>query len=189
MGSESMEAGAASASVPENGAEQTDRSDKSAMVEDLTFPEFYRVEYSRVVRATVLAGADMESAQECAQEAFIRAYVRWDRLGSEPWAVGWVVTTSTNLSRRKFARAKSLQAANAVDPPENDLDQALQIRDAIAALPRRQREAAVLFYLLDLPVEMVAAAMHCSRGSVKTHLHRARASMRRTLSDGTGDEP
>jgi len=49
---------------------------------------------------------------------------------------------------------------------------------ALVHLPRRQRETIVLRYLCDLPEADVAKALGVSAGTVKTHLHRALASLR-----------
>ena len=49
---------------------------------------------------------------------------------------------------------------------------------ALVRLPRRQRETIVLRYLCDLPEADVALALGVSAGTVKTHLHRAIASLR-----------
>ena len=40
----------------------------------------------------------------------------------------------------------------------------------VRALPRRQREAVTLHYLVDLPVAEVARLMGCREGTVKAHL-------------------
>ena len=52
------------------------------------------------------------------------------------------------------------------------------MRDAIATLPPRQREAVVLRYLADLPLADVADAMGCALGTVKATLHQALKALR-----------
>ena len=63
-------------------------------------------------------------------------------------------------------------------------EQALDVRRALMSLPRRQREATVLRYYLDLDVAEVARALKINEGTAKTTLHRAR----RALAAALGDE-
>jgi DNA-directed RNA polymerase specialized sigma24 family protein len=64
------------------------------------------------------------------------------------------------------------------DPPGPDLAEAFAIRQAIAALPRRQRTALVLRYYADLPIGEVAALMGCAPGTVKSLTNRAISALR-----------
>ncbi len=52
---------------------------------------------------------------------------------------------------------------------------------ALRSLPRRQRDCVALRYLLDLPVAEIATTLELSQNSVKTHLKRGLASLRRTV--------
>ena len=52
---------------------------------------------------------------------------------------------------------------------------------ALLRLPRRQREAVALRYLVDLPEREVASVLGLSTGTVKTHLHRGLAALRTVL--------
>src|SRR5262249_50787194 len=47
----------------------------------------------------------------------------------------------------------------------------------VRRLPRRQAEAAALFYALDLPIPVVAETPGCADGTVKAHVERARAEL------------
>jgi len=52
---------------------------------------------------------------------------------------------------------------------------------AIRELPRRQAQAVVLYYIVDLPVAQVAEIMGCREGTAKAHLDRGRRSLARLL--------
>ena len=59
----------------------------------------------------------------------------------------------------------------------------LDLVAAVRLLPRRQREAIVLRYYFDLPVEDVARALRTSPGAVRNALHHARRALARRLAD------
>ena len=58
----------------------------------------------------------------------------------------------------------------------------------MSRLPRRQREAAVLRFYLDLRTHQIAAAMGTSQGTVKSQLAKARAHLAAALGIPDGDE-
>jgi RNA polymerase sigma-70 factor (ECF subfamily) len=149
------------------------------MSEGPDFRAFYEREFAVVFRAVFLSCGDREGAEDATQEAFARAFVRWRRLGGEPWAAGWVTTTAMNVARRAMRR----RAAVPEDAPtiENEREAGLDLRAAVRGLPSRQQEAVALHYLLDLSVSDTAAAMRVDEGTVKTHLARARETLGRSL--------
>jgi RNA polymerase sigma-70 factor (ECF subfamily) len=57
------------------------------------------------------------------------------------------------------------------------------LRRHIEALPDNQRQAITLYYLDERPVSEVAEMMGLPANTVKTHLHRARASLAAVLGD------
>ena len=80
--------------------------------------------------------------------------------------------------------------ASAPDPAGRTPDEYLEMQDAmeslelaVAALPRRQKEAFILRTFEGLDVAGTAASMGCSQGSVKTHYSRAIHSLRETLGE------
>lgn len=145
---------------------------------DAGFGDLYEREFGAVFRAAYVVCGDRDLAQDAAQEAFARALARWRRLGREPWAAGWVMTTALNVARRQLRHRPSVETAPRHEP---DREAALDLRRAMRRLPRRQQEAVVLHYLFDLPVRQVAQAMGCRAGTVKAHLGRARAALAATL--------
>ena len=80
------------------------------------------------------------------------------------------------------------------DPPtapeieETAMDREV-VRSSIAKLPRRQRQVVAMRFLADMPEDEVARVLDISTGSVKTHLHRALASLRVSLASEEAGEP
>src|SRR5712691_11183105 len=57
-----------------------------------------------VFAAVFLLCRDRTVTEDATQEAFARAFERWDRLAAVPWAGGWVTTTAMNVARRSLRR-------------------------------------------------------------------------------------
>jgi RNA polymerase sigma-70 factor (ECF subfamily) len=147
----------------------------------LDYEAFYRSEFDDVFRGCILMTGSREVALDATQEAFTRAFVRWRRLRRYDWAGGWVMTTALNLCRRRSRDPIPLAQPIEVGTAGRDPGDRVDLQRALSALPPRQRQAAILHYLGDLPVAAVAELMQISDGAVKSHLHAARAALRRTL--------
>jgi RNA polymerase sigma-70 factor (ECF subfamily) len=150
----------------------------------LDFEEFYTREYRRVFGACYVASGSVELARDATQEAFQRAFARWRKLAREPWVEGWVVTTALNYCRRHARLAARERVVWKPDPGRDEdisdgsrVDLLVRVR----ALPFRQRQAIILYYLLDLPLPSVAHLMNQTEGSVKAHLALARKKLRAAL--------
>lgn len=146
---------------------------------DNDFTHFYATAFQPVSRAVRAFCGDADVAHDATQEAFARAYARWPRVRAALSPQAWVTTTALNLTRRRFRRRRQIATATAAAPgPSGDR---LDVLAALRALPERQRRAAVLHYVADFSVAMVAEVMGLSEGTVKAHLHKARSTMRQRL--------
>jgi RNA polymerase sigma-70 factor (ECF subfamily) len=136
--------------------------------------------------AYALSGGRMV-AEDIAQEAFLRAYRDWDRVGSYAHQAAWVRRVAANLAtsglRRKVVEARALarlagRREPALDPlPAENAD----FWRAVRALPQRQAQAVALYYLEDLSIAQTAVVLDCAEGTVKAHLAKARRSLARRL--------
>jgi RNA polymerase sigma-70 factor (ECF subfamily) len=87
-------------------------------------------------------------------------------------------------SSERRARAR-LDTSGVGEPPTAD---SIDVERALAALPRRQREVAVLRYYLQLNTREVASALELEEGTVKSTLFRARAALAQTLGIDENEE-
>lgn len=139
-----------------------------------------------------LVSGSHAAAEDAVQEALARAWERSERGERIESLNAWVMRVALNLVRSGFRRLRAERRArerlgNAVavrefDPKNVDLPRAL------AALPRRQREATVLRYYLDLDVGQVAAVLRVHEGTVKTTLYRARQALAAALGEDDREE-
>jgi len=149
----------------------------------LRFEDFYAAEFDRVFRSAYALSRDPHTASEATQEAFSRAFARWTRLRRKDWAGAWVTTTALNLVRRHIRDASRTPPQVSPDTSESETVASVDLLRALSTLPWRQRQAATLFYVADLPVVAVAEAMGLSQGAVKSHLSRARQQLRSALGE------
>lgn len=140
---------------------------------DAAYPALFRCVYRVAFRLT----GDRQDAEEVAQEALTRALVRWRRVAD--YAEPWVVRVTTNLAidvvRRRHRTTDELVERTSTD---GHAEERIDLVNALAALPRRQREVVVLRYLADLPEEVVATTLGLSNGTVKSHASRGLSSLR-----------
>ena len=144
---------------------------------------FLRESYPRLVVAVALVSGSYPAAEDAVQEALVRAWQREARDAPIESLEAWVATVALNLSRSGVRRAiAERRARHRAEPgpqataPAASSD-AVELERALARLPRRQRETAVLRYLLEMDTKEVAAVLKVSEGTVKSQLARARASL------------
>ncbi len=155
---------------------------------------FCRALHPRLLGSLTLYLSDWSTAEELTQETLGRVVARWGQVRSMEHPEAWTYRVAMNLATSSLRRRQAERRARTrlerghtaiTDDPTPD---ALAIRRAVAALPERQRQAVVLRYFCDLDTAGTAAAMGCSEGSVKTHLHRAIAALRDAgLTDEEGE--
>jgi RNA polymerase sigma factor (sigma-70 family) len=125
-----------------------------------------------------------EDAEDVAMDTMARALRDWSKL--DPGPDGWIVKVATHRSidvwRRTQRQRRHLKAGRPVgSSPPSEPD--LAVRQAVFALPKRQREVITLRYFLDLSEQEIATTLGCSTGSVKQHASRGLVALRRELSD------
>lgn len=156
----------------------------------LTFDDFFRLEYPRLVTLVTAATGRRTAAEEIAQEAMLRAHVRWDRIAHYDQPGAWVRRVALNLASHSRARRRSEQGAldrlGRQRPPDDPYGFTDDFWAVVRTLPRRQAAAVILHYLDDQPVAQVAAILGCAEGTAKAHLHKARASLAHLLDHPEG---
>ena len=149
---------------------------------DDAFPALFRDAYRVAYR---LLG-DRSEAEDVAQEACARTYSRWSSVYDH--CTPWCVRVASNLAldqlrarTRAIRRNERLQSATATSTIATAIDDRLDLSNALAALPRRQRDVVVLRYLGDLSEQQTATVLGVSVGSVKTHGSRGLAKLREVM--------
>lgn len=154
------------------------------------FVQLYENEFSVVAHAAYQILWSPAQAQEVTQEAFAVAFSRWPEVSRLDRPGAWVRRVAINMAlkaRRRNDRESSEIHEDTVDDGTDSLDDRASLAAAIRRLPGQQRLAVVLHYFHDLPVADVAESLGCAEGTVKVHLHRARHSLGRYLTDPSAE--
>ena len=152
------------------------------------FDEFYATSFPRVVRQVFAMIGNWAEAQDCVQEAFVRAWTDRARLDRDGSPEAWVRTTAYRLavSRWRRLRKDSRAADRSLAPPTPYDDPRLEaLLDALATLPLEQRRTLVLHHLCDLSVAQVARETGAPEGTVKARLSRGRSALQDRLDQPT----
>jgi RNA polymerase sigma-70 factor (ECF subfamily) len=164
-------------------------------VNEIALREFLHTSYPRLVAAVALAGGSRAAAEDAVQEALLRAWERSDRGEQVESLDAWVATVALNLSRSALRRLRSerrakarLRASGWAEDHALSTDRAVDVDRALAGLPRRQREAVVLRYYLQMDTREVATVLRVSEGTVKSTLSRARTALAAALGTDESEE-
>ena len=150
------------------------------------FHRLYAVSFPRV-RAMLLALLrDPSEAEDCAQEAFVRAYWSWARWRPEAPAEAWVHRIALNvaISRRRRQRFTVLLHDRLRARDHDGMEDVAERHDllvALRALPPRQAAALVLRHLHGYSNREIATALGVPERTVASRLAAARNRLRRQL--------
>jgi RNA polymerase sigma factor (sigma-70 family) len=172
--------------VPYMGQER-DASDLEA------FSWFFASEYPQVVRLLTVVLHDAASAEDLAQDAFVRLHRNWDKISHYDSPEAWVRRVALNRAfswRRREGRRRHLEVAATppaavVDAPSSEREDVLR---AVRTLPPRDRALIALYHLEDRPLSEVAEVLGLRAGAAKVALHRARRRLAALLSDADDTE-
>jgi RNA polymerase sigma-70 factor (sigma-E family) len=145
-------------------------------------------------RLAYLLCQDWHSADDLLQATVTRLFTHWPRAARMDDIDAYVRTilVRTFLDERRspwfrrvlLAGVQADGAAVCADP-----DAVLDVREALAAIPPRQRATLVLRFYCDLDVEQAAIALGCSAGTVKSQTSKGLAALRRMLEPAWGAGP
>jgi RNA polymerase sigma-70 factor (sigma-E family) len=149
----------------------------------------YQTHHAALVRAAALLVGDVATAEDVVQDSFIAMHRAWWRLRDTSRALPYlrraVINRSRSVLRHRVVADHHPPRAVPELPSAEDSALAVVRRSsvlaALSALPARQREVVVLRYYADLSEAQIAAAMGISTGAVKSHIARAKDSLRAVL--------
>lgn len=142
-----------------------------------------------LVRLALIMVGDQATAEDVVQEAFTRTHAGRGRLRDPDSTLAYVRSAVLNQCRSVLRRrATVFRWAAPYEPPAWSAESAALLGEerrevllALRGLPRRQREALVLRYYIDLSDQEVADTMGISGSTARSTIARGLASLGRAL--------
>jgi len=141
-----------------------------------------------VFRLAYLITGSAEEAQDVAQDAFVRAYLKLDQYDDgrplRPWLLGITGNLARNRRRsigrywhavQRFLHERGEQTV--VAPPRDNSDAQL-LWQAVQKLPRAAQAVIYLRYFLELSEAETAETLDIAPGTVKSRAHRSLKKLR-----------
>ena len=161
---------------------------------DAVVERLYDEHYVRLVRLAYLLLGDQGRSEDVVQDSFVAVYQRLDRLG-EADLPAYLRQTVVNRSRSALRHLqvvdrhaeRRLEHVPGAEHAALLSDRRRAVVDALATLPRRQREVMALRYYLDLSERDIAETLGISAGAVKSHASRGATALRTLLSPSQED--
>ena len=126
-------------------------------------------------------------ARDATQESALRLLRELPRFRGESsfrtWAIGIAINVAREMRRKRGREDRGWRIEDSIegrDVIERE-DEHAAVKEALAGLSERQREAVLLRFFEDLSVAETAAAMKCSPGTVKATVFQALRSMKKRL--------
>ena len=152
------------------------------------FAELYERHHGALFRFALHMTGATASAEDIVQEVFVEFLHGLGRFEGGRSLRAYLYGIARHLAARRLRRERLWVSfdANAHDPATtspsvvDDLerrDDLLRLRRALLALPRKHREVIVLCDVEQLSYEDAAASIGCAVGTIRSRLHRARATL------------
>lgn len=152
------------------------------------FAAFYAREFRSVVGLVLVLSGSRSGAEDLAQEAFLAALRRWDRIAGYDKPEAWVRRVAVNRAVSRFRRLASEAKAvlrleqGQFTVPEAE-SEAREVWDAVRSLPTRQAQVVALRFFDRRSIAEIARILECSENTVKTHLQRGKQALATKLGE------
>jgi RNA polymerase sigma factor (sigma-70 family) len=151
------------------------------------FEGLVQAEQPRLYGALWLITRDRGEAEDLMQEALLRVWERWDRVGAMDDPVGYLYRTALNVHRQRIRRASvAVRRAIGLGARRDELAEVEthdQVLRALGTLTPRQRVSIVLVDLLDFSSEEAARLMGVKAATVRVLASQGRAALKRNVGE------
>ena len=160
------------------------------------FDELVRRHQRQVYQLCYRFSGNHEDASDLAQDVFVRAYRGLRSFKGQSAFSTWLYRIGVNVClNRAAARGARKAALERVEPADSRTERAdtalvreeraVEVRAAIARLPRKQRAVLILRTYHELPHAEIADILGSSTGAVKANFFHALANLKKLLQGGS----
>lgn len=156
--------------------------------DEAMFAELVRSYSPRLVPLLRRYADTTTDAHDLLQEVWLRTYSKRHTFDGRGSFLGWLLTVSRNVGMtavRKRVREPMadflVEIASEGDPDAGLLGEVL--RDAVLALPERERDVVILRLVEGMSTAETARLLQCAEGTVKATLHHATQKLRLRLKE------
>jgi RNA polymerase sigma-70 factor (sigma-E family) len=145
---------------------------------DEDFAAYVAAHWRRLVRSAVLLGCSLAEAEDLAQTALERCYVKWPHVARADDRDAYVARVLLNCLRQSRRRRwwGEQPTSDLPDSPVGDgtaeVDEADAVRRALGSLSPEQRDVVVLRYYVHLTERQISESLGIAPGTVKSRLSR-----------------
>jgi RNA polymerase sigma-70 factor (ECF subfamily) len=164
------------------------------------FDRLYRASHGRLLGTLIGVLGDRAAAEDCVQEAFVRAYRNWSRWKPNAPAEAWLHRIALNVAISYRRRQRLREVGELVrrlgrpgdGPDPFDAGDAGELARALRRLPPKQAAAIVLRHYHGYTNREIGTALGIPERTVASRLAAAKERLRRELAhlaDGYSAEP
>ena len=158
-----------------------------------SFGKLFNQYKDKAVRTAYLITGNRATAEDAAQEAFVKCYFEIEKLRDpncfRTWFYKLLVRTAWRYARNDKRNVPVQEVyEESVSASEKSSEQqylenetANLVYEQIQKLDQKKRTVVMLYYYSDLSTKEIAKVMGCLEGTVKSRLHFARKNLKRNL--------
>lgn len=129
-----------------------------------------------IYRLALARTGNAELSNDIVQQVFLTLYKKKPHFPDKTALRVWLIRTAIKLISNERKRSEN-SVTDSLDSADNigtvDKNE-FEFYDLLKSLPDTLRDAAILYYIEDMPVNDIAKALSITRGAVKSRLLRAR---------------
>jgi RNA polymerase sigma-70 factor (ECF subfamily) len=143
-----------------------------------------------------------EVAEDVVQDAFVRVLTNLQRFDPRFRFSTWLFTIAKRLYVNANQKLRPVYDSDTVGSAGGKLEEPITpaveresmhaartaLDEALLTLTPDQREIVILFYQHEWPIAQIATHMGMPEGTIKSHLHRGRAKMRRAIESSEAND-